>query len=239
VERSRVGIAALIKKQIIGNNAVLVNFAYANPQNRSWRFSFVAHDAVFTDGEMVQAETNPKRYTYVFGEPDETYRTALERFFTLGHEYSITVESLKDAFGVEAMSKAFFDEYRDIHYNGFVDYLTRSNFKQSVFNGNEKAIRDFAKKLLGRIVFLYFIQKKGWLGASDGEYKDGDKNFMSNFYQKAGASESFYSVWLSKLFFDTLNNPRPNDTFEMPDGATVKIPYLNGGLFEKESNKHD
>ena len=239
VERSRVGIAALIKKQIIGNNAVLVNFAYQNPQNRSWRFSFIAHDAIFSDGEMVQSETNPKRYTYVFGEPDETYRTALERFYTLGHEYSITVDSIKDAFGVEAMSKAFFDEYRDIHYNGFVDYLTRSNFKQSVFNGDEKAIRDFVKKLLGRIVFLYFIQKKGWLGASNGNYKDGDKNFMSNFYKKAGANEVFYSTWLSKLFFDTLNNPRPNDAFEMPDGTSVMIPYLNGGLFEKESNKYD
>lgn len=239
VERSRVGIAALIKKQIIGNNAVLVNFAYENPQNRSWRFSFIAHDAIFSDGEMVRSETNPKRYTYVFGEPDETYRTALERFYTLGHEYSITVELLKDAFGVEAMSKAFFDEYRDIHYNGFVDYLTRSNFKQSVFNGDEKAIRDFVKKLLGRIVFLYFIQKKGWLGASNGNYQDGDKNFMSNFYKKAGANEAFYSTWLSKLFFDTLNNPRPNDAFEMPDGTSVMIPYLNGGLFEKESNKYD
>jgi|26BtaG_2_1085354.scaffolds.fasta_scaffold00496_7 hypothetical protein len=239
VERSRVGIAALIKKQIIGNNAVLVNFAYENPNNRSWRFSFVAHDAVFTDGEMVQSETNPKRYTYVFGEPDETYRTALDRFYTLAHEYEITVDTLKDAFGVEAMSKAFFDEYRDIHYNGFVDYLTRSNFKQSAFNGNEKAIRDFVKKLLGRIVFLYFIQKKGWLGASNGEYKDGDRNFMSNFYKKAGANETFYSTWLSKLFFETLNRQRPNDAFEMPDGSSVKVPYLNGGLFEKESNKYD
>lgn len=239
VERSRVGIAALIKKQIIGNNAVLVNFAYENPQNRSWRFSFVAHDAVFTDGEMVQSETNPKRYTYVFGEPDETYRTALDRFYTLGHEYAITVETLKDAFGVEAMSKVFFDEYRDIHYFCFVDYLSSSNFKQSAFNGSDKAIRDFVKKLLGRIVFLYFIQKKGWLGASNGEYKDGDKNFMSNFYEMAGANESFYSTWLSKLFFETLNNPRPNDAFEMPDGSTVKVPYLNGGLFEKEFNQYD
>ena len=239
VERSRVGIAALIKKQIIGNNAVLVNFAYENPKNRSWRFSFVAHDAVFTDGEMVQSETNPKRYTYVFGEADETYRTALDRFYTLAHEYEITVDSLKDAFGVEAMSKAFFDEYRDIHYFGFVDYLSRSNFKQSTFSGSDKAIRDFVKKLLGRIVFLYFIQKKGWLGASNTKYNDGDKNFMSNFYKMAGAKESFYSTWLSKLFFETLNNPRTNDAFEMPDGSSVKVPYLNGGLFEKESNKYD
>ena len=240
VERSRVGIAALVKKQIIGNDAVLVNFAYEQPENRPWRFSFIAYDAVFAAGEMQQTATNPKRYTYVFGEPEETYRTAYERFSTLGREKDITVASLKNAFGVEALSKAFFDEYRDTHYTGFVDYLRNSPFKQSVFNADEKAIRDFVKKLLGRIVFLYFIQKKGWLGAKNEDYQDGDKNFMSHFYQKAGANESFYATWLSKLFFGTLNNSqRPDDAFEMPDGSVVRIPYLNGGLFEKESDKYD
>ena len=239
VERSRVGIAALVKKHIIGNDAVLVNFAYENPENRPWRFSFIAHDAVFAAGEMKQTATNPKRYTYVFGEPEETYRTALERFDTLGREKDITMASLKNAFGVEALSKAFFDEYRDTHYAGFVDYLTNSNFKQSVFNADEKEIRDFVKKLLGRIVFLYFIQKKGWLGANNEDYQDGDKNFMSHFYQKAKANETFYPNWLSKLFFDTLNTRRPDDAFEMPGGTVVKIPYLNGGLFEKESDRYD
>jgi Zn-dependent M28 family amino/carboxypeptidase len=41
------------------------------------------------------------------------------------------------------------------------------------------------------------------------------------------------------LFFDALNNERPNDDFTMPDGEVVKIPYLNGGLFEKESEQYD
>ena len=62
---------------------------------------------------------------------------------------------------------------------------------------------------------------------------------MSRFYQKAGADETFYINWLSKLFFDTLNTRRPDDAFEMPDGHVVRIPYLNGGLFEKESGPYD
>ncbi|GAL71490.1 SAM-dependent DNA methyltransferase [Jejuia pallidilutea] len=41
------------------------------------------------------------------------------------------------------------------------------------------------------------------------------------------------------MFYDTLNQKRDNDDFEMPDGSIVKIPYLNGGLFEKESDKFD
>jgi adenine-specific DNA-methyltransferase len=239
IERSRVGLGALVKKHIIGNNAVLVNFAYQNPEKRSWRFSFIARDGVFRDGEMQITDTHPKRYTYIFGEPDETYKTALDRFFVLGNELEITINKIKDAFGVEAMSKAFFDDYRDVHYAGFVDYLMRSNFKKSAFIGNDKDVRDFVKKLLGRIVFLYFLQKKGWLGAKDTSYKNGDKNFMTNFFTKAGSNDAFYANWLSKLFFDALNKERPNDDFTMPDGEVVKIPYLNGGLFEKESDKYD
>lgn len=239
IERSRVGLGALVKKHIIGNNAVLVNFAYQNPEKRTWRFSFIARDGVFQDGEMQNTDTHPKRYTYVFGEKEETYKTALDRFFILGNELEITINKIKDAFGVEAMSNAFFDEYRDVHYAGFVDYLMRSNFKKSAFNGNDKDVRDFVKKLLGRIVFLYFLQKKGWLGAKDTSYKNGDKNFMTNFFKKAGANDAFYVNWLSKLFFDALNKERPNEDFTMPDGEVVKIPYLNGGLFEKETEKYD
>ncbi len=239
IERNRVGLGGLAKKLIIGNNAALVNFAYQNPEKRSWRVSFVARDGVFQNGEMQNVDTHPKRYTYVFGEPDETYKTALDRFFVLSNELQITINKIKDAFGVEAMSKAFFDDYRDVHYAGFVDYLMRSNFKKSTFNDNDKDVRDFVKKLLGRIVFLYFLQKKGWLGATDNHYKNGDKNFMSNFFRSAGANEAFYASWLSKLFFDALNNVRPHDDFMMPNGEIVKIPYLNGGLFEKESDKYD
>ena len=158
------------------------------------------------------------------------------------------------------MSKEFFDEYRETHYAKFVKFLTGEEFKKkggkfqlvevqnpspflaSVFNGDKKDARDFCKKLLGQIVFLYFIQKKGWLGAKNTNYKEGngDKNFIQNFFKEAGENDSFYPVWLSKLFYDTLNNgDRTDDDFTMPDGKVVKIPYLNGGLFEKESEKFD
>lgn len=264
IERSRVGLGALVKKHIIGNNAVLVNFAYENPEKRTWRFSFIARDGVFQDGEMQIKDTHPKRYTYVFGEPEETYKTAIDRFFILVNELEITINKIKDAFGVEAMSNQFFEDYKYVHYAGFVEFITgerlikRSNSDewqitnkphQQFFNcfklnqteeKGKKDVRDFVKKLLGRIVFLYFLQKKGWLGAKDTSYKNGDKNFMSNFFKKAGANDAFYADWLSTLFFDALNNnERHNDDFNMPDGEVVKIPYLNGGLFEKESEKYD
>ena len=239
IERNKVSVGALIKKQIIGNNAIFVNFAYENPENKNWRFSFIAYDSVFEDGDIKTVQTNPKRYTYIFGEKEETYKTALDCFSKLADEFEIKIAKIKDAFGVEAMSKAFFDEYRDRHYKNFINHILHSNYKISAFDGNEKAIRDFVKKLLGRIVFLYFLQKKGWLGASSTNYTDGDKNFISNFFKEAKQGADFYPVWLSKLFFDTLNEKRTADNFTMPNGKEVKIPYLNGGLFEREFAKYD
>ena len=88
--------------------------------------------------------------------------------------------------------------------------------------------------MLGRIVFLYFVQKKGWLGASNTNYIDGLSDFIKQLFDKSGGDETFYSNWLSVLFFDTLNRERTNDDFKMPDGKTVKVPFLNGGLFDKE-----
>ncbi|MCD8405225.1 N-6 DNA methylase [Tenacibaculum dicentrarchi] len=257
VKLARVGIGALVKKLIIGNNAAFVNFKYKEIENRHWRFSFIAYDSFFEDGQVISKETNPKRYTYVFGDKDETYRTAIDRFSELFNATDIKVKDIQNAFAVEAMSDEFFKEYREVHYQNFIRFLTGeeiqkkgskyqlvevqkpSNFLISVFNGDKKEARNFCKKLLGQIVFLYFLQKKGWLGASNLEYQDGDKNFIQNFYKQAGENDTFYPVWLSKLFYDTLNEKRTTDNFEMPNGDKVKIPYLNGGLFEKENTKYD
>ncbi|QTY28161.1 Eco57I restriction-modification methylase domain-containing protein [Flavobacterium sp. CS20] len=259
VKIARVGLGALVKKLIIGNNAVFATFKYENTVEKHWRFSFIAYDSFFEDGQVQTKETNPKRYTYVFGDKEETYRTAIDRFQELDSKFQIKVKDIQEAFAVEAMSKEFFDEYRETHYAKFVKYLLSEEFQKkgskyelikvqnpspflaSVFDGNKKDARDFCKKLLGQIVFLYFIQKKGWLGATNINYKEGngDKNFIQNFYKQAGENDNFYPLWLSKLFYDTLNQKRNNDNFTMPDGSIVKIPYLNGGLFEKESEKFD
>tara|TARA_R100000306_G_C4381213_1_gene144576 strand:+ start:3584 stop:7219 length:3636 start_codon:yes stop_codon:yes gene_type:complete len=259
VKIARVGLGALVKKLIIGNNAVFATFKYEDVTDKHWRFSFIAYDSFFEDGQVQTKETNPKRYTYVFGDKEETYRTAIDRFQELDSKFQIKVKDIQDAFAVEKMSEEFFKEYRETHYAKFVRYLSGEEFQKkggkyelvkvqnpspflaSVFDGDKKDARDFCKKLLGQIVFLYFIQKKGWLGATNTNYKEGngDKNFIQNFYKQAGENDNFYPLWLSKLFYDTLNQKRDNDNFEMPDGSIVKIPYLNGGLFEKESDKFD
>ncbi len=244
IEQSKVAIQQYVRKLLTAGQAALINFVA--PANKNvWRLTLVAKDSVLTDKGVKEKTTNAKRYTFLLG-PSETCKTAAERFEVLSTEREITFQTLVNAFSVEKLSKAFFDEYT-LHYQNFCDYLQESNYRKSVFNITfpagatkqekdkaSKPIRDFVKKLLGRIVFLYFVQKKGWLGASDTNYTDGLGDFIKQLFNKSGGNDTFYSSWLTVLFFDTLNKERPNDDFTMPDGKTVKVPFLNGGLFDKE-----
>jgi len=244
IEQSKVAIQQYVRKLLTAGQAALINFVA--PENKNvWRLTLVAKDSVLTDNGVKEITTNAKRYTFLLGTA-ETCKTAAERFEVLSTEKDISFQSLVNAFSVEKLSKAFFDEYT-LHYQNFCDYLQESNYRKSVFNISfpadatkqekdkaGKPIRDFVKKLLGRIVFLYFVQKKGWLGASDTNYTDGLGDFIKQLFNKSGGNETFYSNWLTVLFFDTLNKERPNDDFKLPDGKTVKVPFLNGGLFDKD-----
>jgi adenine-specific DNA-methyltransferase len=244
IEHSKVAIQRYVRKLLTAGQIALVNFI-APQDKKVWRLTLVAKDSELTEQGIKEKTTHAKRYTYLLG-PSETCKTAAERFETLSTEKQITFKSLVNAFSVEKLSKAFFDEYT-LHYQKFCDYLQESNFRKSVFNisipanatkeEKDKAckpIRDFVKKLLGRIVFLYFVQKKGWLGASDTNYKDGSNDFIKKLFKQSGGNDTFYPIWLTVLFFETLNKERNNDDFKMPDGEKVKVPFLNGGLFDKE-----
>lgn len=244
IEQSKVAIQQYVRKLLTAGQATLINFVA--PANKNvWRLTLVAKDSVLTDQGVKEKTTNAKRFTFLLG-PSETCKTAAERFEVLSTEKEITFQTLVNAFSVEKLSKAFFDEYT-LHYQNFCDYLQESNYRKSVFNITfpagatkqekdkaSKPIRDFVKKLLGRIVFLYFVQKKGWLGASDTNYSDGLGDFIKQLFNKTNGNDTFYSNWLTVLFFDTLNKERANDDFKMPDGKMVKVPFLNGGLFDKE-----
>ncbi|GAK52757.1 DNA modification methylase [Candidatus Moduliflexus flocculans] len=232
--RNRVGVRNLMTRFIDETQTHGVLVVY-DQGTANYRLTFVARESGITpQGEWVAFETASKRFTYVLGE-GETCRTAAERLALLAAKKAAAgLSDVIDAFSVERLSKEFFSRYKT-HYQAFVEYLTASNFRQSAFRGDDKAIRDFVKKLLGRIVFLHFLQKKGWLGATDDAYANGDRQFMQQFWNASGKRETFYAEHLRRLFFDALNNNRrEQDAFTMPDGAVVKIPYLNGGLFDKD-----
>ena len=260
LELNRVGLRNLLKTHWKDHDAAFIVYYQADslhPDAKKWRFSYVSELKKFNEAdEYVANNTEPKRYTYVLGE-GERCRTARDRFYTLQQKANkATLDDIKEAFSVEKLSKTFFADYKD-HYQDFVQFLTGKRLikvggkwveqvKQppdtqliSVFNNDEKDVRDFCKKLLGRIVFLYFIQKKGWLGVPlAGEWGSGKPDFMSRLLANCANPAIFYSEYLSKLFFETLNQPRKDDLAEIIAGEPTRIPYLNGGLFEEDNPSH-
>lgn len=232
------------------NGALVIYFV---KKELDYRFSFIARTSEFDDdGNIKKLETHPKRFTYVLG-PNQSCRTAAERIFRIreGKGVFIELKDVTNAFSVVNLTKEFFDLYSK-HYKAFVQNIVESDYLKTIFNINSKSfegiedeklrtIREFVKLLLGRVVFIYFLQKKGWMGCSANTtaWKGGDAEFLKNFFNNFNNKKNFYSKGLSVLFFATLNTQRPNDIFSL---TNTRVPYLNGGLFEnhfERSNKLD
>lgn len=208
-----------------------------------YRFTFSARSTEFDEQEsdFVQKKTDTKRYTYVLGK-NESCKTPAERFFKLSEKKDeVDINAIQNAFSVEQLSKEFFEKYKK-QFEKFWKYIHTNDAYNNIIFGTdrEKGIRDFTKKLLGRIVFLHFLQKKGWMGCTAGmkQWEDGDKQFMQSLFDNFSNPDEFHSKCLSELFYNTLNKKRTDDLFSC-DGLTgvlhnCKVPYLNGGLFDSD-----
>lgn len=198
----------------------------------SFRFSLIYPQYV---GRRKQW-SNFRRFTY-FVSPELTNKTFLTR---IGDGEFSSLEKIKDAFSVEKVTKEFYEQYRKL-FEALLSDLGKNRAFQIVALKNQISTSDFAKKLLGQIVFLYFLQKKGWLGVpQDKPWGDGDKNFISHLYKQAvKKSENFYNDYLEILFYDTLNNAhREGADPSFSKYFNCRIPFLNGGLFEPEYDWH-
>lgn len=216
VARKRVGLRNLVKSFVNPNwgefDAALVVF----DSGSVWRLSFVC--------DIKGENTAAKRFTYVFGESDNYYNTPVGRFDALQRN-GISFENIKDAFSVERLNKDFFNGYKE-RYVKFLNHI----------NDDTKENRDYVKKLLGRLVFLQFLQKKGWMGvpANQQGWNGGDKFYLNHLIERYEGNDRLLSDVLEPLFFNTLNERRTNDLADSRLGDNIKIPYLNGGLFDKD-----
>ena len=217
-------IAAKYVDQSLIHGALV--FYYSQNQD-DYRLTFIAKQTYFNEsGELVKKETAPKRYTFLLGknEPCTTAASRLKELADKKSYGSIYLTDITDAFSVERLNKEFFNGYK-AQYKKFVDTLS-----------DTKSHRDYVKKLLGRLVFLQFLQKKGWMGvpASNSKWEGGDKNYLSKLVDNYSNNDHLLSDILEPLFFKTLNEKRNDDIADCKLGENIKIPYLNGGLFDKD-----
>ncbi len=241
-------VAPLIDQE--RNHGVLVIYEQGKDD---YRFTFTAKSTEFdeNEGDFKNLETDAKRFTYILGK-NESCKTAANRFWELSsNKEKATIKDVEQAFSVERLNKEFFEKYKNF-YEDFVQHITGKRFEKekgkwvektkgkpipehkTVFGGDDKVTRNFVKLLLGRLVFIQFLQKKGWMGvpASNKKWKDGEKDFLAKLFDSCKSKDKFHTNSLYKLFYNAFNTPnRANDIFDLTGS---RVPYLNGGLFENE-----
>lgn len=254
IERNRAGIRNLLLSSWRGMGCSGA-FMFCFRQNEAvLRFSYVSESFAFAeDGSLTKESTDTKRFTYLLGEGHRS-RTAIMQFEDL-KKSALDLKAITKAFSVEALSDLFFKEYKK-QYEDIIEFITgkrmvkvANKWEEQVtgqpcreimqefcqFPDSEKAVRDYVKKLMGRLVFIQFLQKKGWMGCSAGEsWNDGDMEFVQNLFANTTHKNTFVDDVLEPLFND-INTKRIGDIASSPNvGSGIKIPYLNGGLFEKD-----
>ena len=245
LERARSALRnfAVNSLKLVAKDASLIAFYAEDDQRADWRFSFVKieHEAYQDDKgkiKLKQELTPAKRYSYLVGAHEDSHTASKQLLPLLEMDYADPrIEEIEAAFSIEKVTDEFFDQYKAL-FQKLAEHLKR----EDSFNNEDEEARDprvsrFAKKLLGQIVFLYFLQKKGWLGVSNNQsWGTGSKRFMWERYEQVIKTDgNYHRDFLQYLFYEALADERK----AQPDPCYYArfdclVPFLNGGLFEAD-----
>ena len=143
-------------------------------------------------------------------------------------------ERIQGAFAVnsEKITKDFYTGFRKEH-NAFAEFITGIDDQIPTSKNRDK--QWYTSVMLNRLMFCYFIQKKGFLDGNF-DYLQEKLKWVQRERGENRFFKTFYRGFLSELFHGGLNSPRHSDEFENVYG---RIPYLNGGMFEQHQLERD
>lgn len=214
--------------------------AFYSQGSEDWRFSLIKMQYSL---EKKKDELTPaKRFSFLVG-ADEKSHTAQNQLAELLTLDSVpTLVEIESSFNIETVTREFFEKYRELFLN-LNDHIEREikktkNLREELESQGIDSV-SFTKKLLGQIVFLYFLQKKGWLGVPKNEnWNKGDKQFLRTLLTQALVEKkNFFSDYLVYLFYEALaTEHRGGSDPSYYAKLNCRIPFLNGGLFEADYN---
>jgi len=222
----------------------LVAFYSKEDHGTDWRFSLVKIDLETKKDDKgkikIKEELVPaRRFSFLVGENEHAYTAQKQLLPILTNDYTnplIEKEedgdgSIEGAFSIEKVTDEFYEQYKELYLK-----LTENASLKSALKKEELDIPRFVKKLLGQIVFLYFLQKKGWLGVpKDEKMGKGSKRFLQDHYGALSDQDNYFKSFLRYLFYEALAREHNDEGIKYYfKRLNCKIPFLNGGLFEAE-----
>lgn len=137
--------------------------------------------------------------------------------FELAEEESLTLVDVtiraRTGFDVEKVTKRFYDRFQKEHA-AFLKFIKGIP--------DDQLQRWYASVMLNRLMFIYFIQKKGFL--------DGDADYLRSKLEASKPKDRYYSHFLCPLFFEGFAK-KADDRSAATNQLLGRVPYLNGGLF--------
>lgn len=220
-----------IARKILKNLFFQAGIFVFHDNSGNFRFSFIT---AFYSGTK-RTFSCFRRYTYFVGKglPNKTFITQI------GKANFSSLNNIQRAFSIEAVSEDFYKEFKPKF-----DEIAKSVQIVDIYDQNvdSKTKADFTLLFVIRIIFLGFVQKKGWLGTNEQFIQDFWNEYKSKFYGK----DEFYTRWLEPLFFESLNSPpgrktayRNNEFSDETKNVLDTAPYLNGELFKRKINYDD
>ncbi len=170
-----------------------------------------------------------RRYTY-YVHPGKANKTFINQ---IGRANFSSIDTILKAFSIDAVSDDFYNAFKPKF-----DEIT--NQVQGTDDVNLKG--DFALLFVIRVIFIGFVQKRGWLKNEDFVqefWKEYLNSNAENYSSGKATEDKFYINWLVPLFFEALNSPpgrkvkyQNNDFSEETEAILQMAPFLNGELFK-------
>ena len=227
-EKSRITITKELFKFLNTHGYSKVLVITFSKKESHYRFSLITADLNWTSGAKVKKEfSNPKRLSFLLGVGSKVHTAT---------KHLIDQQKVKDfndlyrRFNIEIVNDEFYDHYKNLFLN-LKDKLDKDNEFSSFAKKINLETNNFAKRLLGQVIFCYFLQKKGWLGVDENKsFGTGDSSFLRNKFKKyKNDKKNFFNDFLEFFFYQGLNRQNENDFVKK---INCRVPYIGGGLFE-------
>ena len=197
---------------------------------------YVSHESNALYWQWIKREPGQtdrsRQHIYHQDQSGEALIQKLEQIaFALDEEEDLTIADvtsrIRAAFDVDKVTKKFYDRFKKEH-TAFLDFIT------GIQNLADREW--YASLMLNRMMFIYFIQKRGFLDNNLNYLRDRLERVRQQ--QGGGNFHNFYRLFLMRLFHEGLGQPEADRAPELA-ALLGRVPYLNGGLFDVHDLERD